>query len=233
MHDHEMYLRALSRFSKLLLTSYDVDSVLGELASQCAEILDLVGSGVSLGRGDKVSYATAVPAQVAALEHTQQTTQTGPCVHAYRTGEVVAVDDLADQATTWPEYCRVAREVGIGAVAALPMTLGGQRVGSLDLYSVLPRKWEDEDLLAAGVLADMGTAYLINASQLDRQVQLAGQLRSALDSRVVVEQAKGILANRAGISVDEAFLRIRKHAREHQAKLHEVAAAIVNLGLDL
>jgi GAF domain-containing protein len=231
VYDHQRYLEALSEFSKILLTSYDVETVLGELSQQSTAIFALAGSGVSLGRGGGVAYATAVPDQVARLERVQQHTQTGPCVQAYRTGRTVAVADLSEAVGLWPEYCAAAERAGISGVAALPLTLADERVGSLDLYADEPRGWDTEDLKAARVMADMATAYLINASELAQQVQLAGQLGAALNSRVVVEQAKGIVASRSGISVDEAFQRIRSHARERRSSIHDVATTIVDQGL--
>lgn len=233
MYDHERYLHTLSSFNRVLLTSYDVETVLGELTSQVTTILGLAGSGVSLGHDDRVSYATAVPDSVAELEGTQQRTQSGPCMEAYRRHRQVVVGDLSSESGRWPEYCEAAARVGLGAVAALPLTLGDECFGSLDLYSAERRAWEEGDLAAARVMADMATAYLINASKLDRQVQLAAQLQAALDTRVQIEQAKGIVANAHGISVDEAFERIRRHARQRRARLNEVTRAIVDLDLEV
>jgi hypothetical protein len=231
VYDHDRYLETLSVFSKMLLTSYDVETVLSELAAQTSTILGLVGSGVSLNRDGKVAYATAVPDQLASLELVQHEAQSGPCLEAFRTGQTVAVDDLRAAVDRWPEYCAEAARVGISSVAAVPLALADEKAGSLDLYSEATREWEREDLAAAQVMADMATGYLINASKLDQQVQLATQLGAALDSRVVIEQAKGVVAERAGITVDEAFQRLRRHAREHQADIHAVARAVVDLGL--
>lgn len=231
MYDHERYLDTLSRFSRVLLTSYDVDTVLGELTMQVAAVLDLVGSGVSLVRDGQLSYTPAVPRPITELEAVQQRTRSGPCVEALSSGSAVVISDLAGEAARWPRYCEVARREGVRAVAAIPMSLAGERFGSLNLYSGSPREWDPDDLAAARVMADMATGYLINASKLDQQVQLASQLRAALESRVVIEQAKGVVANAEGIGVEEAFDRIRRHARNHQSNLHEVASAVVQLGL--
>lgn len=233
MYDHDRYLRTLSSFSKLLLTSYDVETVLGELASQVTGILGTSGSGVSLGRDGRIAYFTAVPETVVELERTQQATQSGPCVEAYCDQVQVVVPDLHVESRRWPEYCETAARVGLRAVAALPLTLGEECFGSLDLFVEEAREWDGQDLAAARVMADMATAYLVNASTLDQQIQLAAQLRTALDSRVLIEQAKGVVAKTHGISVDEAFERIRNHARRHQARLHEVTTAIVHLGLEV
>ena len=111
------------------------------------------------------------------------------------------------------------------------MRLADQTIGALNIYDAAARDWSEDDLAAAGVLADVATSYLVNASTLRQQQQLNEQLTQALESRAVLEQAKGMTANDAAVSVDEAHRRIRRHARSHNTSLRAVAEAIVNLGL--
>jgi hypothetical protein len=156
-------------------------------------------------------------------------------VTAFRTGRVVAVNDLAHHTREWPGYCAVAARTGVTAVASLPLRLDerGPAVGALNLYAEGPREWPDEDLAAAAVMADMATAYLVNASYHHKQVELTGQLQRALHSRVVIEQAKGVLVARHHLSAEEAFERLRRHARDHSVALTSIARAVVRLELDL
>ena len=105
--------------------------------------------------------------------------------------------------------------------------------GAVNLYSSRPRHWTADDLEVAQVLADMVTAFLVNASKLRQQEQLTEQLQQALDSRTVIEQAKGVVAERKRIGVDEAFEQIRRHARTHHVTVRAVSEAIVGLGLRL
>lgn len=116
----------------------------------------------------------------------------------------------------------------------LPMQLGEgeQPVGVLDLYANGQQAWTEEDLTGAEVMAEMATAHLINISDRRRQVELAEQLQHALDSRVVIEQAKGVLVGKHQLTPDEAFDRIRRHARSHNANLTDTAEAVVGRGLD-
>lgn len=230
MYDHPLFLRTVSDFARLLLTPYDVDATLQELAERSAEVLGLAGSGVSLLVDDRLTYATAVPGGLAALERAQAASQEGPCVEACRTGEVVAVADLANWTDGWDAYRAAAAELGIGAVVGVPMSLNHQTIGALNLYSTGVRDWSAEDLAAVQVLADMGTGILINASQQQQQEQLTEQLQHALDSRVLIEQAKGIVAHAREESVDQAFDRIRGHARSNSVTLRSVAEEIVELG---
>jgi GAF domain-containing protein len=230
MYDHDLFVDTTAGFSERLLSHYEIGEVLADLGDRLARLFSLAGSGVTLGMDGRLLAVTAIPPDLAPLERHQEAEQEGPCVQAYQGGQVVAVPDLQAE-DRWPGYRRVADQLGMRAVVGVPMRLGEQTVGALNMYHADVREWPQEDLEAARVLANMATAYLINASSLAKQVQLADQLQHALDSRVVIEQAKGILAEAHGISVDSAFERLRRHARSHSAKVQHVARAVVDLGL--
>src|SRR5690606_27377727 len=150
---------------------------------------------------------------VETLEGVQEKHQLGPCATAFTTGRIVTVPDLRTETERWPDYGRAAETLGIKAAAAIPMRLGDQTIGALNLYDTKVRPWDEDDVTAAVVMADMATAYLINASTHQQQVQLAEQLQEALDARVVVEQAKGMLAGQMEITPDAAFEHLRRYAR--------------------
>jgi GAF domain-containing protein len=230
-YDEPLFVRTLSEFTAKLVTSYEIDEVLGELATRVTELFGLAGCGVSLAREDRLEYVAAVPEAMAEVEGVQLKVGGGPCFAAYRSQEVVAVPDLRDVPAAWAEYAALARRLGVAAVASVPLRLGRTSYGALDMYSSRLRRWTARDLDAARVMADMTTGYLINASIYDKQRLLAEQLQGALDSRVVIEQAKGVLATAYGISVEEAFERIRTHARSNRSTLHAVADAVVRLQL--
>ena len=111
------------------------------------------------------------------------------------------------------------------------MRLADQIIGALNLYARGPREWSDEDIAVAGVLADVATSYVVNASKLRQQEQLSEQLQHALESRVVIEQAKGITAQQNSVTIDQAYQLMRGHARNNNASLRTVAEAIVAVGL--
>lgn len=234
MYDQALFMKTLSEFTRHLLTPHDTEQALTRTAGLVTRVLGLAGSGVSLGRGkDDLMFTTVVPEAFAPLERIQQETGTGPCITAYRDDRVVAVKDLSAHADQWPEYCAVAEKAGVSSVASIPMQLQGIRVGSLNLYAEGNRAWPEEDLAVACVMANMATGYLINASVIARQEELNAQLTEALSSRIAIEQAKGMLANRDRISVDEAFDRMRKYARSQSTALHTVAEQVVNRELVL
>jgi GAF domain-containing protein len=232
VYDHALFLETLSRFARTLLIPYDVDAVLEELAVSVTGVLGLAGSGVALSSRGTIQTASAHPAYLVELEQIQQDAQAGPCAQAVHTGEVVTVTDLGrEPPDRWPAYRAVAARLGMVAVAGVPLRLNEVTLGAFNLYDSQPREWSAEDIEAAAVMADMATGYLINASKLHQLEQVNQQLHRALDSRLIIEQAKGAVAVARGINVHEAFERIRKHARAHNATVASAADAIVNLGM--
>ena len=121
----------------------------------------------------------------------------------------------------------------MAGVAGILMRLADEIIGALNIDSAEPREWSDEDIAVAVVLADVATSYVINASKLRQQEQLSEQLQQALESRVVIEQAKGITAHQNSVSIDQAYQRMRGHARSNNTSLRVVAEAIVALGLQV
>ena len=231
MYDHSLFLRTLSEFSARLLSPYDVDTALRELMERLSDVLGLDGAGVALSQNGRLEFTTAIPERLAKLESSQIENQSGPCIDAFRFGRVVAVTDLQTQSELWPEYCEVAGGLGLVSVAGIPMRLSGTAFGAVNLYAAGPRDWPEDDIAAAMVMADMATNFLVNASKLRQQEQLNEQLQNALDSKAIIEQAKGIVANEHDSTIDQAFNRIRTHARNHHVSIHSVAEAVVRLGL--
>ncbi|MDF2092894.1 MULTISPECIES: GAF and ANTAR domain-containing protein [unclassified Knoellia] len=231
MYDHPLFVQTLSAFTHTLLTPYDTQTMLEELTDRVTAVLSLTGSGVALAVDGHLTLASALPNAVADLERLQEQLEAGPTWDAHRTGTAVTVTDLREQVPGWEGVPEAAERLGLRAVAAVPMRLGEWSVGALSLYAGEPREWPEEDVAAAAALADMATGYLVNASKLRQQEQLAEQLQTALDSRVVIEQAKGMVAAAEGITVDEAFARIRRYARDRNLVLRTVAQQVVSEGL--
>ena len=179
----------------------------------------------------RLRFVTAVSQASGELERNQEEEQAGPCRDAYDTGEVVRVTDVRQESNRWPEFSAMAARLSVAGVAGIPMRLDDQVIGALNLYSPEPREWTDEDIAVAAVLADVATSYVVNASKLRQQEQLSEQLQQALESRVVIEQAKGITAQQSSVTVDQAYQRMRRHARNNNASLRVVAEAIVAVGL--
>jgi GAF domain-containing protein len=232
MADQKLLTQTLSEFASTLVQDFTISDVLHDLAERATAVVGADSAGVSLQHAGHLRFATALDERCSNLERVQEGEQAGPCVDALQAGEVVAVADLAE-APGWGAYGQAAREAGIAAILGVPMRLDGEKIGTLNIYSNTRRDWPEEDLGAARVLADVATSYLINASKLAQQRRINEQLQEALDSRVIIEQAKGVLSAERGISIDEAFELLRRHARSHRASLRSVAEAVVNLGLRL
>jgi len=235
MYDQALLLQTLSRFAVILPSRYDVQEALSELTESVTTVLGLCGSWVTMADDGRLNFLTAVSQASAELErdHAQLHPFACPCRDASSTGEVIRVTDVRQQPTRWPEFSAFATRLSVAGVAAIPMRLADQVIGALNLYSPEPRDWSDEDMAVAGVLADVATSYMVNASKLHQQEQLSEQLQEALESRVIIEQAKGITAQQHALSIDQAYQRMRRHARTNNASLRTVAEAIVAVGLQV
>jgi GAF domain-containing protein len=175
-------------------------------------------------------FVTGVDEPTVRVEQTQEQAQQGVCVEAYRTRDVVTVNDVASLGGRWKAFEEAVGAEGFAAVAGIPMRLDGDVLGVLNVYSAKRRSWSSEDVATAGVLADMATSYLVNASELEKSRRTAEQLEKALQSRIVIEQAKGVLAAERKIIMDQAFEALRKHARDHNASLRSVDDAVGTSG---
>ena len=233
MYDQSLFLQTLSRFAKVLPAQYDLELALAELTESVAAVLGLCGSGVTMAEDGRLRFVTAVSQASGELERIQEQEQSGPCQDAYDTGEAVCVTDVRVETTRWPEFAAAASRLGVAGVAGIPMRLTNHTIGALNLYAPEPREWTEDDIAAAAVLADVATSYVINASKMRQQQQLSEQLQQALVSRVVIEQAKGITAQKHAVTVDEAFHLMRGHARSNNASIRAVAEAIVAVGLQV
>ncbi|MFC4787211.1 ANTAR domain-containing protein [Nocardioides sp. MAHUQ-72] len=233
MYDHSRFLHTMSELSARLVTPDDVDAALEDACARMVGLFDLAGVAMALTQGGELGPAAGHPGEMVALGRAQRTHGGGPGVEAFRTGEVLAIADLEEYAGRWPEWCAAARARGVGAAVGIPLRLGARSLGVVDLYAKGLRDWPGEDLEAAAALADLVVALLVSTAALREQEQLAGQLQHALDSRTVIEQAKGVVSARRGVSVDEAFELIRRHARNHQVTVRAVAEGVVGLGLEV
>ncbi|MEE2033401.1 ANTAR domain-containing response regulator [Rhodococcus chondri] len=228
--DREL-VATLSQFTRQLLSTFEVHAALASLVSNVTQALDLIGCGVSLQADGRLKFITAAVDTVTVMERCQERYQQGPCEAAYAQGVIVAVTDVRTLTTEWPEFAAEAKRVGVAGAAGIPIRLGDVKIGALNLYAAHPRVWTADELAIAQLLADVAAAHIVSADRVRQLEDLTGQLRSALSSRVIIEQAKGIIAEARGINPDKAFDRIRAHARSHQVSVREVARAIIEVGL--
>lgn len=232
MIDEEMLTRVLSDFAHALANRDEVGDVLYRLAEHTVQVLPISAAGVSVVDPEgKLRPATPSGEVSTDLGGIEEAWQQGPGVDSFLRGDVVLVSDVDRTASRWPVWARRAGELGVRAAAAIPLWSRGESLGSVALYRSEPAVWRDAEIRVAQVLADMAASYVVNASELEASRRTADQLRQALETRVVIEQAKGFLASEQRISVDDAFDLLRHHARTHGASLRAVAEAVVALGL--
>ncbi|MBW3621338.1 MAG: GAF and ANTAR domain-containing protein [Actinobacteria bacterium] len=230
----ERTAEVLLDYVRTISAADSADDILKTLNEFCTRHLDVYGVGLLLldEHGD-LQYGTANTETGRAIERTEAELQEGPCTDAARRGTAVVVPDVEQVADLYPRFVAAALELGVRAVHALPIHHAGHLIGSLDIISDEPGELSEEAVRTAQLLVEVAASYIANSRALAEQTTLAQQLQIALESRAVIEQAKGVVGARHDIPVEEAFDRIRRYARSTQRKLKDVAREIVNQELDL
>jgi hypothetical protein len=232
--DQQALHMTLMRFGETLNSDYAPLDVLYDLCDAIGRILDVSGAGVMLFDAEGVlRFVAASDETVREIETLQIELDEGPCLTSARSGETVQVLDLARSGHPFPRFAPEALRRGLRAVFSFPMTLGEQRIGALNLYRDEPMVLEGLDEQTGLLLANMATAYLVNAQTREASARQVDQLQRALDSRIVIEQAKGTLAERHGETMEAAFSRLRARARSTQRRLHDVAEDVTKGRLQL
>jgi transcriptional regulator with GAF, ATPase, and Fis domain len=211
-----------------LVEEFDVVDLLQTLTERCVELIDTDAAGLMLDdqRGNlRLIAHTHESARLLELFELQQ--QEGPCLDCFATGQVLANIDLAAATERWPSFTQAARDVGFGTSHAVPLRLRRQVIGALNLFAAGRRPLDDDSLAIARGLADIATIGLLHERAVRDQVALSEQLQTALHSRILIEQAKGVLSAQTGTSVEAAFALMRTHARRTGRPLTEVAGAVV------
>ena len=208
--------------------------VLERLGSYCHELLPVDGVGALLRHGaDGMIVATADTEAGRIVEELETELNEGPCAESLATGQQILVPDLAAAVDRYPRFVPRALEAGVRSIHALPLTVRVEQTGALDLIAMKPMDLTAEHLATAQMLCDVTIAYLANTAAFSESTKLAQQLQHALDSRIIIEQAKGKLSEREGITVTDAFEKLRRYARGNGTKLHDVANAFMRGELEL
>jgi len=224
----------LVAFAQSLSDDQTVEAVFQTLGRYCTALLDVDGIGVLLLHDGDLVVATTNSERGEAVERLEAELAEGPCTDAIRTSRHVLAPDLEAEAERWPNFAPRALQAGVRGIHGLPIDGSGQQpIGALNIVTAEPRQLTEQDLRIADMLADVAVAYLVTIRANEHANVLASQLQNALDSRVVIEQAKGMIAGRHDVSLVEAFERIRRHARSHHQSIHDSARRICEGDLDL
>jgi hypothetical protein len=226
-------LATLVQLADTMVDDYDQFDLLNDMAAACVRILDTDTAGLSLAHKGELGYVTGSDEQMRVIELFQAAHQEGPCVDAFRSGQPVHAPDISAHVDRWPQWAPRALELGFRAADAIPLVLRHESIGALNLYSRRVRSLDERDVQAGMALADMATIGILH-DRAHRQGQVVqSQLEVALQSRIIIEQAKGVISEREGIDPHEAFERLRQYARSGNLKLLETAQRIVDGDLRL
>lgn len=225
--DHNI-AEALVEFARDLAGRHAVEPVLSSLGDFCTRLLPVDGVGVLLLEHSELRVATTNSPEGDAIEALEVELDEGPCVECVRTGRPVLVPDLDADRDRYPAFAPKALEAGAGAIHALPLTGRAELVGALDIVNREPTELDPAHLALAQMLGDVAVSYIFAVRLHEESSRLAEQLQTALDTRVVIEQAKGILAERHGVPLREAFERLRAHARSTRRPVRDVAQETID-----
>jgi transcriptional regulator with GAF, ATPase, and Fis domain len=227
--DGELLSATFVELTDTMVAGFDVIDFLHVLTDRSVQLLGASAAGLLLAdpRGElRVVAASSEAARL--LELFQLQNDQGPCLDCFRAGQPVAAGDLAGAAHRWPRFAPAARQAGFAAVQALPMRLRDQVIGALNLFRAAPGTFDPADVRVGQALADVATISLLHERSMRHSDALSEQLQTALNSRVIIEQAKGKLAERLGLDMDHAFSLLRDHARARNLRLSDLAQTFVD-----
>ena len=233
MDGPERLARVFVELADTLVDEFDQVDFLQLLVDRSVELLGADAAGLMLAdqRGALQLRASSV-GRARDLEVFELQMREGPCLDCFATGRPIVNLDLAEARERWPLFTPAAVAAGFRATHALPLRLRRQVVGAMNLFTVDARRLDDEHVAVGQAMADVATIGLLHERNLREQTVLSEQLQAALHSRVLIEQAKGVLAARAGVDVAQAFTMMRTHARRHGLALTAVASAVIDGSLD-
>jgi GAF domain-containing protein len=227
MPEEALLVRTLVELADNLVDDFDVVDLLTLLSDRCVEALDVASAGVMLATASgHLQVVASSSDRMRTLELFQLQSDEGPCVDCYRTGTPIVNHELTVTNGRWPRFTPQALRAGFRSTHSLPMRLRGRTIGALNLFRIDGGTLNDADVVAAQALADVATiAILQHRTAVDAQT-VNNQLNGALNSRIIIEQAKGIISEATGVDVDDGFQRLRNHARNHNRRLTDLARDI-------
>lgn len=225
---------ALVEFADTLVADFDVVEFLQRLTDRCVELLPVDAAGLVLEDGDGRLQVVASTSDDARLVETFQLhLDDGPCIECHRSGEPVGVGDLATAGRRWPRLAPALQRLGFSAVDSLPMRRRAGPIGAMNLFRRAPGELDEATARVARAFTDVATIGLLQQRARREQELLVEQLQTALAGRVVIEQAKGMLAERLKLGTDQAFHLLRQHARRRNRRLTDLARAVIDGHADL
>lgn len=212
-----------------LTSDFDVVDLLHTLVEETAQILGIEAGGLMLADPQgHLQLMTSTSESADLVEIMQLAAAAGPCIDCFNTGTAVSVPDIQQSDGRWPAFQRAALQQGFHSVHATPMKLRGQIIGTMNLFGTSRGAVSDRDAAVAKALADVATIGILQERLIREGQVIAEQLHSALDSRVIIEQAKGIIAHSQSVDMGDAFSVLRSYARNNNVTIRSVAEQISN-----
>lgn len=232
LHYSDHLWRSVADLSGLLLSEEDQETTLRRVSDLAVRSIgDCDAVGVTLFVDGKATTRAATGGLVYEIDHYQYDISEGPCLQAIADHEMIEVQEMTSE-QRWPRFCRHAAERGTHSSLSFPLLVRGDSLGALNLYAGRPRAFTSTDRETGAMFAAQAAVALANAETYAASVKLAQNLRAALDSRAVIDQAMGILIGRNAYSQDLAFEALRTTSQSENRKLHDVAGAIVTAAMD-
>jgi hypothetical protein len=226
-------LKTFAVLADNLVDDYDAVDLLQTLVDRSSVVLDVADVGILLANTDGALEVVAATDERSQLIELMQLREGGPCVESYQTGRRVAVPDIRGDENRWPLFRQRALDQGFAAVHCYPMRLRTETIGSLNLFGDVAGAMSATSAVAAQALADVATIGILQSRAVRAGDLVRQQLQHALDSRVVIEQAKGVVSYQRRVATDEAFTLIRSFARSNRRSILAVATEIVERRLTL
>jgi GAF domain-containing protein len=230
MTDRELLIAdAFVELADTLVDDFDLVDFLNTVVERAVDLVGAQAGGIMLSDqrgGMEVMAASSHATRLVELFEIQN--EEGPCLDAFRTGRAVTRDSPAEMAASWPAFTPRLAEAGFSSAQAVPMRLRTEVIGALNLFRTAPGALSEAEMKLVQALADVATVGILQQRAVMASSLLAEQLQSALHSRVLIEQAKGIIAERAGTDIDRAFDMIRRHARRTGTPLQAVVARVID-----
>lgn len=225
---------AFVRLADTVIAEYDMVDLLHTLLDDCVEILVVAAGGLMIANADGHLELLASTSEKADLvEVMQLAAGAGPCIECFTTGVSVSIPDIGDVTKRWPEFGAEALKQGFRSMLAVPLKLRGQILGTMNLFASAVRAINERDAAIAQALADVATIGILQEKAIRETGIVAEQLQRALDSRILIEQAKGVISELGSMDMDEAFKTLRGYARDHNLTLRLVAQKVVDRSLDI
>lgn len=221
-------VRTFVDLADTLVADFDVSEVLYTLVERLLELFEIAAVGLMLADEDgKLGVVASSGEKARIIELLELQQQQGPCYEAFKTGQYVPSADLQADRDRWPDVADEAISAGYSAIHAVPLRLRDQVIGAINLFEMPPSKLTEAEIPVVRGMAEIATIAILQSRAMSEARETADQLRVALRSRVVIEQAKGMISQSTGTKVEEAFAVLRKHARDTGSRLADVARQIV------